>query len=126
MPLPLSQRFSPMTLSSPSPCSCAAGDNLARSLHAAVADEMRLIATLLERLAETVIGDEAFAARHIDELQSFDLVIQCAEESAGVLDRLASGSPAHDAVVPVRLTAVQDRLRHALDLAVAAAVDKAA
>ena len=101
------------------PCSCrdaigAGGDHLAPTLHAAVADEMRLMASLLERLAETLIADEAFAARHIDELQTFDLVIQCADESAAVLDRLAQGVGAHDAVAPVRLTAVQDRLRHAL------------
>ena len=107
-----------MTLIS-SPCGCrdalhSDGDHLAPTLHAAVAGEMRLIASLLERLAETLITDEAFAARHIDELQTFDLVIQCADESAAVLDRLAQGAGVHDAVAPVRLTAVQDRLRHAL------------
>jgi len=107
-----------MTLT-PSACGCrdavqSSGDRLAPTLHAAVAEEMRLVASLLERLAETLIADEAFAARHIDALQTFDLVVQCADESAAVLDRLAQGAGAHDAVAPVRLTAVQDRLRNAL------------
>jgi len=93
------------------------GDHLAPTLHAAVAEEMRLVAALLERLAETLVGDEHFAARHIDQLQTFDLIIQCADESAAVLDRLAQGARAHDAIAPVRLTAVQDRLRRALSKA---------
>lgn len=89
-------------------------DPLAPALHAAVAEEMRLAAALLGRLADTLAGDEHVAGRHLDQLQTFDLVIQCAEESAAVLDRLARGARPHDAIAPVRLTAVQDRLRHAL------------
>lgn len=89
----------------------------APTLHAAVADEMRLIATLLQGLAERLAGDEEFAARHLDQLQTFDLVIQYADESAAVLDRLAEGACPHDAIAPVRLTAVQDRLRNAISMA---------
>lgn len=89
-------------------------DHLAPTLHAAVAEEMRLVGALLERLAETLVGDEHFATHYLDQLQTFDLIIQCADESAAVLERMARGARSHDAIAPVRLTAVQDRLRHAL------------
>ena len=95
----------------------APNDHLAPTLHTAVAEEMRLVGALLEKLAETLIGDEEFAVRHVEQLQTFDLVIQCANESAAVLERLASGARSHEAVAEVRLTAVQDRLRHALSQA---------
>ena len=95
----------------------APNDHLAPTLHAAVADEMRMVATLLERLAETLVCDEEVATKYVDQLQTFDLVIQCAEESAAVLDRMAQGADAHDAIAPVRLTEVRDRLRHALSKA---------
>jgi len=92
-------------------------DILAPTLNAALAEELRMVATLLEKLAETVVSDEEFACRHVEQLQTFDLVIQCAEESAAVLDRMAQGAPSHEAIAPVRLTAVRDRLRHALSQA---------
>lgn len=92
----------------------ALSDPLAPTLHTAVADELRLIGALLERLAETLAGDATVATRYMDQLQTFDLLIQCAGESASVLDRMAQGAAPHDAIAPVRLTAVQDRLRGAL------------
>lgn len=95
----------------------ATTQHLAPTLHAAVAEEMRLMAALMEQLAETLVGDEEIAARYLDQFQTFDLVIQCASESAAVLDRLAQGACPHDAIAPVRLTAVQDRLRDALSVA---------
>jgi hypothetical protein len=95
----------------------ATTQHLAPTLHAAVAEEMRLMAALMEQLAETLVGDEEIAARYLDQFQTFDLVIQCAAESAAVLDRLAQGACPHDAIAPVRLTAVQDRLRGALGVA---------
>ncbi|MFV0623224.1 hypothetical protein ACBY01_04320 [Sphingomonas sp. ac-8] len=95
-------------------------DLLAPTLHAAVAGELRLIGALLERLAETLVGDEHFSAHYLDQLQTFDLIIQCADESASVLDRLSQGVDPYEAIAPVRLTAVQDRLRDALALAQAA------
>ena len=96
-------------------------DPLTPSLHAAVAEEMRLIRDLLEQLAAVLVCDPHFATHYLEQLQAFDLVIQCADESAAVLDRLSEGAHSHDAIAPVRLTAVQDRLRAALDRAVARA-----
>lgn len=89
--------------------------NLAPALNSAVAEEMRLIRSLLEELAEVLVADEHFATNYLDQLQRFDLLIQCTDESAAVLDRLAEGASSHDAIAPVRLTMVQDRLRAALD-----------
>lgn len=107
-PLPVVRLRAPIPPASPAP------DRLCATLHGAVAEEMRLIAALLGQLAEALIGDEEVAMRHIDRLQAFDLMIQCADESAAVLERLAGGAGAHDAIAPVRLEAVQARLRDAL------------
>ena len=95
----------------------ATTDLLAPTLHTALADELRRIGALLEQLAETLAGDAVVAARHLDQLQNFDLLIQCTDESASVLDRMAQGAAPQDAIAPVRLTAVQDRLRAALEQA---------
>jgi hypothetical protein len=83
-------------------------------LQAAIAVELRHIAALLNQLAEVLVGDEHFALHHIDQLQSFDLLVQYADENASVLDRLAQGADPHAAVARVRLTAIQDRLGAAL------------
>jgi hypothetical protein len=50
----------------------------------------------------------------MEQLQAFDLVIQRADESADLLDRMASGSTSTDAVDKVRLSMVQDKLRSAM------------
>lgn len=89
-------------------------DQLAALLQSAIAAELRHISDLLERLAEVLVGDEHFASKYIDQLQAFDLLVQCAHESAAVLDRLSAGSHVHDAVAPVRLGHIQERLRAAL------------
>ena len=94
-----------------------ATNHLAPTLNAAVAEEMRLVGALLERLAETLVADAHFAAHYLDHLQTFDLIIQCTDESAAVLDRLSKGACPHEAIAPVRLEAVQDRLRQALSKA---------
>jgi len=92
-------------------------DPLASFLHSAVAEEMRHVRALLEQLAEVLASDEHFATHYLDELQTFDLMIQCTDESAAVLDRLSQGAHSHDAIAPVRLEAIQGRLRAALEQA---------
>jgi hypothetical protein len=92
-------------------------DRVASVLHTAIAEEMRHIRVLLEQLAELLASDEDFAGKYLEQFQTFDLLIQCADESAAVLDRLADGAHSHDAIAPVRLAMVQDRLRQALDQA---------
>lgn len=92
-------------------------DPLAAHLHAAVAEEMRHVRLHLEQLAHKLVSDEHFATKYLDQFQIFDLLIQCTDESAAVLDRMAEGATSHDAIAPVRLTAVQDRLRSALQRA---------
>lgn len=83
-------------------------------LYAALATELRGVRQLIEEMAEILVNDEHFVERYLNELQRFDLVVQCADESADLLDRLAGGLKAHDAVEEVRLSAVQARLRAAL------------
>lgn len=86
-------------------------------LHFAIAEELRDVAGLIAQIADVLVGDEQFAMANIAQLQAFDLVIQRADESAGLLERLANGSSSLEAVDGVRLTAVQDRLRTALSAA---------
>lgn len=93
-------------------------DHLATLLYAAVATEIREVRGLIENLANTLMADEAFVLANMEHLQTFDLVIQRADESADLLDRMASGSKTEDAVNKVRLSVVQDRLRSALAVAV--------
>lgn len=95
----------------------ANSDHLASLLHTAVAEEMRHIRALLEQLAELLVCDEHFATKYLEQLQTFDLLIQCTDESAAVLDRMANGATSHDAIAPVRLAAVQERLLSALQKA---------
>ena len=87
---------------------------LAALLQSAIADELRHISDVLERLAEVLVADEHFASKFLDQLQAFDLLVQCTHESAAVLDRLSAGDGAYDAVAPVRLGHIQERLRAAL------------
>lgn len=83
-------------------------------LYAALARELREIRRMIEDMAETLVGDERFVHDYLDELQQFDLIIQSTDESAALLDRLAGGSMACEAIEAVRLSAVQMRLRAAL------------
>ncbi|WP_033921492.1 hypothetical protein [Sphingomonas sp. 37zxx] len=92
-------------------------DNLAGTLYAAIATEIRDVRMLIEQLADTLVSDEAFAMAYMEQLQTFDLVIQRADESADLLDRMAKGAKSVDAVSQVRLGIVQDKLRSALSLA---------
>ncbi|MFL9841560.1 hypothetical protein ABS767_11345 [Sphingomonas sp. ST-64] len=89
-------------------------DRLVSLLHGAVAVELRHVRTLIEELAEALVADEHFVDRYLDKLQAFDLLVQCTEESAAVLDRLAAGACTRSAIEPVRLGQVQQRLQAAL------------
>lgn len=89
-------------------------DRLANFLQAAVAEEIRHVRKLLEQLAEVLVSDERFAMNFIEQLQTFDMIIQHIDESAGLLDRMAEGTQTHDALKSVRLEALQTRLREAL------------
>ena len=55
--------FLPPAVSEPT---MASTDHLAPTLNAALAEELSMVATLLEKLAETVVGDEEFALCHVD------------------------------------------------------------
>lgn len=92
-------------------------DPLIGALHSAVAGELRHVRTLIEELAEVLVGDEHFVDRYLDKLQAFDLLVQCTEESAAVLDRLAAGACTHSAIAPVRLGQIHERLHSALKAA---------
>lgn len=92
-------------------------DHLASPLFAAIATEIRDVRQLIEHLANILVSDESFAMVYLEELQTFDLVIQRADESADLLDRMASGSKTLDALSRVRLGVVQDKLRNALQAA---------
>ncbi|MBW4330425.1 hypothetical protein KY084_06000 [Stakelama sp. CBK3Z-3] len=83
-------------------------------LHNAIADELRHARLMIEELAALLITDEHFVERYVDKLQTFDLLAQYAEENAAILERLANGLPSDEAIAPVRLTAVHDRLHAAL------------
>ena len=104
----------PMTIQTKGNRGMARADQLASMLHTAVAGELRHIRAVLEQLAELLVADEHFVTNYVDQLQTFDLLIQCADESAAVLDRIAGGIASHEAIAPVRLSMVRDRLHAAL------------
>ncbi|MFZ5746603.1 MAG: hypothetical protein ACOY45_02970 [Pseudomonadota bacterium] len=89
-------------------------DPFSAVLHNVMANEIREIRERLESLAETLVCDEHFATNFLEQLQSFDYVIQHADECANLLDRIARGEDSLEAIGHVRLGAVQDRLRAAL------------
>lgn len=88
--------------------------HLVAPLQAAIAAELRHVRVAIERLAEMLVGDEDFVNRYLEQFQAFDMLVQCTDESAALLDRLAVGRDPHDAVDSVRLGTVQQRLRVAL------------
>lgn len=89
-------------------------DDLAITLCAAVAEEIRDLRGLIDGLAEVLASDEYLAGTYTEQLQTFDLLSQRSQEAADLLERVASGTCARAAVEEVRLNAVQDRLRAAL------------
>jgi hypothetical protein len=84
------------------------------ALHSVIAGELREMRDMLERLAEVLVADEQFAHAHMEELQSFDYLIQHTDECAKLLERVAGGDDAMSAISHVRLAEVQQRLRDAL------------
>lgn len=89
-------------------------DPYSGALHSVMAGELREIRDTLERLAEVLVADEAFAQAHIEQLQSFDYLIQHSDECANLLERIAGGEDSLSAISHVRLAEVQERLRDAL------------
>jgi hypothetical protein len=89
-------------------------DHFAAPLFSALAQEIREIRGLMEGIADILVADESLVTAYLEQLQSFDLAIQRSDESAAVLDRMANGAHAIDAIKSVRLTYVQDRLAAAL------------
>lgn len=85
------------------------------ALFGAVAEEIRKVRMLIEQLAETIVSDERFVADYLEQLQIFDLIIQCSDESADLLDRVAEGQSVSEAIAHVRLSIVQERLRAAVE-----------
>ena len=72
------------------------------ALHIALASELRRVSALVEQLAETLVGDEDFVMRHIDQLQVFDLIVQSADESAAVQGCRTTGPSCPTAPTPDR------------------------
>ena len=89
-------------------------DPYADALHSVIAGELREMRDMLERLAEVLVADEQFAHAHIEQLQSFDYLIQHTDECAKLLERVADCQDALSAISHVRLAEVQERLRDAL------------
>lgn len=89
-------------------------DPYSGALHAVIAGELREMRDMLERLAEVLVADEHFAASYLEQLQSFDYLVQHADECVNLLERIAGGEDSLTAIGHVRLGVVQDRLRTAL------------
>ncbi len=83
-------------------------------LHTVIAREITEMREMLEKLAEVLVCDEHFATNYLESLQSFDYLIQHADECVNLLERIAGGEDSLSAISHVRLGAVQERLRAAL------------
>ena len=92
-----------------------AADAYSGALHSVMAGELREMGAMLERLAEVLICDEHVAATYLEQLQSFDYLIQHADECANLLERIAAGENSLTAIGHIRLTEVQDRVRAAIE-----------
>jgi len=77
---------------------------------AAVACELRAIRAEIEKLAMIMVSDRRLVRDHAHHMQSFDLIIQHAEECASLLERIAQGYRMSEALGGVRLAAMQRRL----------------
>ena len=92
-------------------------DSLATALCGALAAEIRDVRALIDALAEVLAADEYLAVKYTEQMQAFDLLAQRTQESADLLDRIATGMRGHDAVEHVRLELMQARLRDVLKAA---------
>ncbi|WP_448661355.1 hypothetical protein ACG3SL_11935 [Sphingomonas sp. CJ20] len=90
-------------------------DPFSSVLHSVIAGELREMRDKLEGLAEVLVCDEHFATSYLEQLQSFDYLIQHADECVNLLERIAGGEDSLSAINHVRLGAVQQRLRQALE-----------
>lgn len=90
-------------------------DPFSAVLHSVIAREIREIREKLEGLAEVLVGDEHFVTSYLEQLQAFDYLIQHADECVNLLERIAGGEDSLTAINHVRLGAVQQRLRQALE-----------
>ena len=95
----------------------AVPDPVLACLKAAIAVELRDVQRMVEEVAHVLVSDEKLAAAYLEQLQAFDLIVQSAEESAALLDRVANGTPPLNAIEEVRLSLYRDRLRTALKAA---------
>ena len=89
-------------------------DPFASLLHNVIAGEIREMRDKLESLAMVLVGDEHFASSYLEQLQTFDYLVQHADECVNLLERIAAGENSLAAIGHVRLGAVQERLRQAL------------
>lgn len=89
-------------------------DPFSSLLHTVIAKEIREMRDKLEGLSMELVEDEYFATNFLEQLQTFDYLIQHAEECVNLLDRIAAGENSLEAIGHVRLGAVQERLRIAL------------
>ena len=89
-------------------------DPFADALHSVIAGELREMREKLEKLAEVLVADEQLAQNYIEQLQSFDYLIQHTDECANLLQRVVDGEDTLSAINGVRLAEVQIRLRDAL------------
>lgn len=93
------------------------GDPYSRVLHSVMAGELREMRDRLEALAAVLVGDEHFAHAYLEQLQTFDYLIQHADECVNLLERIAGGEDSLSAISHIRLGAVQQRMRDALQTA---------
>lgn len=96
------------------PQALPAADRYSGALHAVMASELREMGAMLERLAEVLISDQHIAATYLEQLQSFDYLIQHADECANLMERIAAGQDSLTAIGHIRLAEVQDRVRAAI------------
>lgn len=89
-------------------------DPPAAPLCAAIATEIRSVRSMIEAIADILVADARLVSARMVELQTLDRAIQQADESAALLDRLAAGVDAAEAVRQVRLAEVQARLMAAV------------
>lgn len=83
----------------------------------ALSAEMQAMRSMVEALAVVLVSDPEILDLYGTELQTFDLLAQKAMESACLLERIATGMAAEEAVAAVRLERMQERLRDALKAA---------
>lgn len=103
-----------VSIGMPSSADAAPFDPFASLLHRVIAREIVEMRDKLEALAELLAGDAHFAEHYLEQFQTFDYLVQHADECVNLLTRIADGEGSIEAIGHVRLGAVQERLRIAL------------